>query len=153
MINENRRYSSENDYITKIEELITLKLKGSFKSSDLAELIKFFNLHLEAIKKEVIFNKYRLLKEKEELHLYLEMNEKIGVYKDEEILVLSRESSNIDVITDSVKTIAIFMKEDDSFYKPSTILSIYRNLNHSISEHNVNSKTYHSSFSLGTENL
>lgn len=137
MINENRRYSSENDYISKIEELITLKLKGSFKSSDLTELIKFFNLHLEAIKKEVIFNKYRLLKEKEELHLYLEMNEKIGVYKDEEILVLSRESSNIDIITDSVKTIAIFMKEDDSFYKPSTILSIYRNLNHSISEHNV----------------
>lgn len=125
-------------YTKDVEKLIKIKEKGIFNSSDLSELIRYLNLLHKDIENQVLFSKYRILKEREELKLYLEMNEKIGVYKDEEILVHSRKSSNKGRFTNSIANITSFInKETNLFYEENTVLNLYRNLNQGILENKI----------------
>ena len=138
IIRENRVLTMKSKYIKDLEKLIKIKEKGIFNSSDLSEFIKFFNLIYKDIENNVLFSKYRILKEKEELKLYLEMNEKIGVYKDEELIILSRKSSNKGRFTNSISNITAFInKETNLFYEEDTVLNIYKNLNQGILENKI----------------
>ena len=137
-IKENRVLTMKSKYIKDIEKIIRIKEKGIFNSSDLSEIIKYFNLLYKDIENEVLFSKYRILKEREELKLYLEMNEKIGVYKDEEMIILSRESSSKGRFTNSIANITTFLnKETNLFYEENTVLNIYKNLNQGILENKI----------------
>ena len=66
------------------------------------------------------------------------MNEKIGVFKDEEILILSRESSSKGRFTNSISSITSFInKETNLFYEENTVLNLYKNLNQGILENKI----------------
>lgn len=137
-IRENRVLTMKSKYAKDIEKIIKIKEKGIFNSSDLSELIRYLNLLHKDIENEVLLSKYRILKEREELKLYLELNEKIGVYKDEEILVLSRKSTNEGKFTNSIANITTFLnKETNLFYEENSVLNLYRNLNQGILENKI----------------